>query len=242
MRFSRETSNRINDVLDAWVPPALRDSRPFAALSRRLYRTLAIDINDLKDVAFEISDAEYAAFYRDLQSRFDQGETDLTAASADGVIESVIGDRVLDVACGKGYLARRLSADRFVVGCDIALQTGDRALVHHGFVPCEASIERLPFRDSSFDTVVTTHTLEHVRDLHGALQELRRVARRRLVIVVPRQRPYRVTFNPHIQFFPYRWSLLAWTGTANPHSCELVGDDWLYVEDLPSPNGSPVSH
>jgi ubiquinone/menaquinone biosynthesis C-methylase UbiE len=232
MRFSRETSNRINDLLDAWVPPAVRDSRPFAAVSRRLYDTLVIDINDLKDVAFEISDAEYAAFYRDLQSRFDQGETDLTPESADAVVDAVVGSRVLDVACGKGYLARRLADGHQVVGCDIALHTGDRALAHRGFVPCEATIERLPFRDSAFDTVVTTHTLEHVRDLHGALQELRRVARQRLVVVVPRQRPYRVTFNPHIQFFPYRWSLLAWTGTTNPHSCELVGDDWLYIEEL----------
>ena len=48
---------------------------------------------------------------------------------------------------------------------------------------------------------------------------------------MPRQRPYRVTFNPHIHFFPYEFSLLAWTGTDRPYRCELVGGDWLYVEE-----------
>jgi ubiquinone/menaquinone biosynthesis C-methylase UbiE len=97
---------------------------------------------------------------------------------------------------------------------------------------CDGNIEELPFRDGAFDTVVSTHTLEHVQHLAAAIAELRRVARERLVVVVPRQRPYRVTFNPHIQFFPYRFSLLAWTGTEHEHRLELVGGDWLYVEHL----------
>jgi hypothetical protein len=53
----------------------------------------------------------------------------------------------------------------------------------------------------------------------------------RVVVVVPRQRPYRSTFNPHLHFFPYEFSLLAWTGTERPHSLSLAGGDWLYVED-----------
>jgi ubiquinone/menaquinone biosynthesis C-methylase UbiE len=174
---------------------------------------------------------DYAGFYRALSSKVDLGESDLTPASFDAVVAAVTGDRVLDVACGKGLLASALAADRFVVGCDVALATGDRSVRHGGFVPCEALIEALPFADGAFDTVVSTHTLEHVTDLPRALAELRRVASRRLVIVVPRQRPYRVTFNPHVHFFPYRFSLLAWTGTDAPHTCELVGGDWLYVEE-----------
>jgi len=80
--------------------------------------------------------------------------------------------------------------------------------------------------------VVSTHTLEHVQHFGAALDELRRVARQRIVVVVPHQRPYRATFNPHIHFFPYKFSLLAWTGTDHPHTLDLVGGDWLYVEDV----------
>src|SRR3546814_1129402 len=55
----------------------------------------------------------------------------------------------------------------------------------------EANIERLPFPDKSFDTVICTHVLEHILDFRGALAELRRVAAKRLIIVVPQEREYR---------------------------------------------------
>jgi SAM-dependent methyltransferase len=231
MRMSRKASLRVNDLLDRLVPPALGDSRLFAKAARSMYDTLPIPIDELKDRAFSLSEAEYGAFYRSLQTKFEQGDTDLTPESLDGVVAAIEGRTVLDVACGKGYLANILARDRHVVACDVALATGDRAIRHSGAILCEANVERLPFRDQSFDTVVSTHTLEHVQHLGAAIAELRRVAAKRVVVVVPRQRPYRVTFNPHIHFFPYRFSLLAWTGTEHPHRCELIGGDWLYVED-----------
>jgi hypothetical protein len=40
-----------------------------------------------------------------------------------------------------------------------------------------------------------------------------------------------VTFNPHVHFFPYAFSWLAWSGTDRPHSLTLRGGDWLYVEE-----------
>jgi len=236
VRLSRRSVTRLNHALDEWVPPKLRDSRLAAWTARRMYgNATPIPIHELKDRAFELGREEYSAFYRALDSRFDLGETDLTPASEEATVAAVRGRSVLDVACGKGHLARRLRAEgHHVVGCDVALHSGDRALA--GAAPialAEGLVEELPFRDRAFETVVSTHTLEHVQHLGVALAELRRVARQRVVIVVPRQRPYAVTYNPHIHFFPYRWSLLAWTGTASSPTCELVGGDWLYVEDVP---------
>ncbi len=234
MKLSRRSVTRINTAIDDWVPPRLRDSRAAAWAARRLYGPLPIPIDRLKDEAFELSAESYAGFYRALESRVDLGTSDMTPGCFDAVVAAVEASEaatVLDVACGKGELAGRLSSGRTVVGCDVALHTGDRALGHAGFALCEGLVEHLPFRDGAFDTVVSTHTLEHVRDLQAALSELRRVTARRLVIVVPRQRPYRVTFNPHLHFFPYRFSVLAWTGTARPHRCDLVDGDWLYIED-----------
>jgi len=43
----------------------------------------------------------------------------------------------------------------------------------------EGSVEDLPFLDDAFDTVVSTHTLEHVQRIGVALSELRRVAAKR---------------------------------------------------------------
>jgi ubiquinone/menaquinone biosynthesis C-methylase UbiE len=230
--MSRDASLRINDALDRWLPPALRDSRVMARIVRSLYAPLTEDIATFKDKAFYLSRAEYAAFYQGLQSKVDQGITDLTPASFDAVVSEVVGARVLDVACGVGELASALvSRGHDVVGCDVAVSAGRRG-TDTAVQWCDANIEELPFRDGAFDTVVSTHTLEHVQHLSAAIAELRRVASKRLVIVVPRQRPYRVTFNPHIQFFPYSFSWLAWTGTEQEHRLDLVGGDWLYVEDI----------
>lgn len=230
MRLGRKASLWINDALDRYLPPVLRDSKLFGSVARRMYGQLTVDVVDLKDKAFYLSRAEFAAFYQSLRSRFDQGVTDLTPESLAGVLRTVEGDSVLDVACGLGYVCERLAPDHRVVGCDVAVSAGRRG-THPNVRWCDGNVEELPFRDGSFDTVVSTHTLEHVQHLGIALEELRRVARRRVVVVVPHQRPYQATFNPHIHFFPYRFSLLAWTGTERPHTLDLVGGDWLYVED-----------
>ena len=220
----RRASSVINDLLDDWVPPRIRDSRPFAWTARWLYRGTTVDINDFKQQAHYLDPAAYAAFYAGLDPRFQQGDTDLTPGSLQGVLDAVVGDRVLDVACGDGLLTERLGA----VGVDVYVNPTARGRTQR---LAAADLERLPFPDGAFDTVVSTHTLEHVQHLHAAIDELRRLARRRLVIVVPRQRPYRVTFNPHIHFFPYEFSVLAFTGTDHPHTLRLVDRDWLYVEE-----------
>jgi ubiquinone/menaquinone biosynthesis C-methylase UbiE len=92
------------------------------------------------------------------------------------------------------------------------------------------SLENLPFDDDSFDTVVCTHTLEHIRNIGQALKEIRRVTRKTLIVVVPKQREYKYTFDLHIHFFPYISSLHRLTG--NPEGIYLeLKNDIVYVEN-----------
>jgi len=79
--------------------------------------------------------------------------------------------------------------------------------------------------------VTCCHVLEHVQDAEAAVRELRRVARRRLVVVVPRQREYRYTFDLHLRFFPYPSSLQQLMRRRGAR-CEVVDNDLLYVEEL----------
>jgi 2-polyprenyl-3-methyl-5-hydroxy-6-metoxy-1,4-benzoquinol methylase len=99
------------------------------------------------------------------------------------------GNRVLDVGCRAGQLAQRYSAGNDVVGVDvdrdaIALFTETLGLEGHWL---DVDSEPLPFPASSFDVVVCTEVLEHLRFPGQALAEIRRVLRPegRLVGSVP---------------------------------------------------------
>lgn len=231
--LSRETSLRIRNLLDDWLPPALRDSRVvmypllFAAFGRK-YREFA----DFKPAGFALSAADFAEVYRRTAGMDVQGETDLNSRCVDAVLAEIDGRSVLEVGCGRGYLAHRMLevSDR-VTACDIVLNSGLKP--QPGLTFEEASVEALPYSDAEFDVVVCTHTLEHVQRLDQALAELRRVAHERLIIVVPRERPYRYSFNLHLHFFPYPWNWYAVAGVV-PGATLVDLDDWFYVEPTSS--------
>ena len=200
-------------------------------LLRLVLKSSAPDYLSFKDSVFSMDADEFSEVYRRTSDTHDlQGETDLNDACLERLLADVRSTDVLDVGCGRGLLADRLSHANKVTACDILVSESlERAFPDVTFR--QANIESLPFADNEFDTVVCTHTLEHVQNLQQALGELRRVARRHLIIVVPRQRPYKYNFNLHTQFFPYRWSLESAFGYRDGVSIERLGD-WYYSETL----------
>jgi SAM-dependent methyltransferase len=92
------------------------------------------------------------------------------------------GDRVLDVACGTGVLSR-LVADAVgptgsVTGLDV--DPGMLAIAAHtapGISWHRGVAENLPFRDATFDAVVSQFGLMFFQDRSGALREMWRVLR-----------------------------------------------------------------
>ncbi|MFL6117046.1 MAG: class I SAM-dependent methyltransferase [Catenulispora sp.] len=185
---------------------------------------------DFKDQAFALSDPEFARVYGHVNGASAlQGETDLNERCAEKILESLRGTTVLEAGCGRGYLAGRMARTHEVTATDIVLDAS--AVARYRDVEfTTANVEALPFPDRSFDTVVCTHTLEHVQNLQQAIRELRRVARQRVIIVVPRQRPYKYGFNLHIHFFPYAWSLQGHLGYREDAEIRDLGD-WYYHED-----------
>ncbi|OGH08933.1 MAG: hypothetical protein A2152_03500 [Candidatus Levybacteria bacterium RBG_16_35_6] len=105
---------------------------------------------------------------------------------------------VLDVGCGEGFTLKKLkekgigkeftgidsSKEAIALGKnenpDLDLQTGD--------------IYNLKFRDKSFDLVISTEVLEHLEDPKKALEELRRVSKKYLLLSVPNE-PWFYLFN-----------------------------------------------
>ena len=234
MEISRRSQLRITRVLNDLLPPALRDARWFMRVPIRLvFGRDASLVMDFKRLAFEMTDDEIVAAYRSLREHSLTRGSDLTPEGAERVLADIIGPSVLEVGCGEGALAAAMSGTATVTACDVVVRQSLRD--RYPTVSFrEALVEQLPFGDGEFDTVVCTHTLEHVRDIRRAIDELRRVARRRVIVVVPKERPYRYTFNLHLHFFPYEHMLRgalgepAWTDAL----CETVGGDLSYRENI----------
>jgi ubiquinone/menaquinone biosynthesis C-methylase UbiE len=112
--------------------------------------------------------------------------------------------RVLDLGCGEGYgsdaLTHRarflVAADRDVVAVAYARQKYARPNL--AFVVCDA--QALPFRTASFEMVVSFEVIEHVPNVRGYLEEVKRVnagqgvaiisTPNRLIRLLPFQKPW----------------------------------------------------
>lgn len=103
-------------------------------------------------------------------------------------------DSLLDVGCGGGDVLRAISGTgkaRRRVGCDTSY-AGLHALASEpgpgpGVAGVQATADRLPFADRSFELVSSCDVLEHLPDrvLYKAVRELMRVSARYVLINVP---------------------------------------------------------
>lgn len=230
--MKRETANLIRFVLEDVLPPALRDSVAFRVFARAVWSDYVDKFASFRERAPFLSEAEYDELYKNFPRVLD--ESDNSEACIKRIMADAIGPSICDVGCGTGYLLRRIKETRSDVqslaGIDLAL---DFVGMRDGIEFKAGKIENLPFADKAFDTVICTHVIEHVLDSRAAIAELRRIATKRLIIVVPRERECRYTFNPHLHFFPYTHSFLR-TMSPVPASylCVDVGRDIYYREDV----------
>lgn len=104
---------------------------------------------------------------------------------------SPVPERVLDVGCGSAWVARRYSGTATkVFSFDISDKNTKQALslypVDNHFA-VTGDVYRLPFRENSFDGIISAEVIEHVPNLHGYLANLIRVLKPggRLVISTP---------------------------------------------------------
>ena len=235
MSIRRSTARKLHFVLDECIPPFIRDARWFMWIPFKvLFGKKAEYFFSFKDRAPGASSQEVHEVYMATADVHLHRETDLNEKCIAAIKANIVGTTVLDVGCGRGYLADQLSrAGLAVTACEI--RSPDEVRGRFPQIRFEhAQAESLPFAPADFDTVICTHTLEHVQNLTTAIAELRRVTRRRLIVVVPRQRPYRYTFDLHLHFFPYKHSLLTHLTPLPDIRNQTVQDldgDWYYQED-----------
>jgi 2-polyprenyl-3-methyl-5-hydroxy-6-metoxy-1,4-benzoquinol methylase len=117
----------------------------------------------------------------------------------DELLARAAPDSILDVGCGEGVLTARWAqrlGERPVVGIDLddpelAAEWAARRRANLEFRVTRAG-EGLAFPDGEFDLVAAIEVLEHVPDPGQTLSEMARVARRHLLVSVPREPLWRV--------------------------------------------------
>jgi len=154
------------------------------------------------------------------------------------------GCAVLDAGCGDGHLLEHLEEIASMrAGVDLSREGLHRARGRLGADVhlVQAFLESLPFADGSFDVVVSAHTLEHVRGFDRAVAELVRVARKRVILLVPCQEYKPYTEDYHLHFFPTEEEFIKRIGlpgavcrryTIPPGVCAYQGDVLLFTAEL----------
>lgn len=106
-----------------------------------------------------------------LQNRWDPRHL----ATVKKLLRFDLGDRVLELGCGRGHLTKRLQE----LGLDVTGVDANAEAVAHGVTdglrPMVA--EALDFPDQTFDALVSFHMIEHVVPIRDALSEMYRVMR-----------------------------------------------------------------
>ena len=152
---------------------------------------------DMKEANSEAIKAFYSQHHDKIRDKRSESTYPLRhyahATQYEGILEFVLpGMRVLDAGCGDGVLSILMAnKGATVVGCDFSLPNIEAAkeyAAEHHITNVEFLVgdaEHLPFPDSSFDLVVSSHVLEHLPDFDKGLQEVLRVTKKRAVIAIP---------------------------------------------------------
>jgi len=90
---------------------------------------------------------------------------------------SVVRPRLLEVGCGTGGLLQAISPWADACGVDLSGEAMSYCRKRGLTMLCQGSLGALPFRDDTFDGVISVDVLEHLEDDAAALREIRRVCR-----------------------------------------------------------------
>ncbi len=101
-------------------------------------------------------------------------------------------DSFLEVGCAQGYyLSKALKKTKKVFGFDVSADFISKAKETRAecFV---ATAEKIPFKSNSFDFVLCTEVLEHIKNWKKAISEIKRVTKKngKVIVTIPLEKSY----------------------------------------------------
>ncbi|NII27520.1 class I SAM-dependent methyltransferase [Pseudoflavitalea sp. X16] len=232
--MNRKWTNIIRFLMDECVPPIIRDNKwfmyPFYYWAYRGKHVTTL--MDFKQKYFEWDPAQLQQFYEKIHSISSDRQTDVSANGIRIIMDhcSEQVESVLDVGCGKGHLLgliKQAYPGIELHGADFVTRKLPENI---SFVMAEATC--LPFADKAFDLVLCTHTIEHIYKARELVKELKRVARKKIIIITPKQRYFYYTLDEHILFFPQK-ELLTNLVEMEKYDCSNIEGDWVYIGYMP---------
>lgn len=229
--MKREITYLIRFFLDELLPPIIRDNRFFIKpLFLIAYGKAYKENMDFKSKVYKMRPDELNDHYKLLDSSITRKRTtDLTKTSLKWIekqLENIELDSILDVGSGSEYLLNHLSLKKTfkrLSSIDLYEINSNKNTTVERFIGC---LPNLPFKNNEFDIVTCTHVLEHVLEPDKSAKELLRVTRKKLIIIVPRQRYYKYTLDNHINFYQDIEPLLhLFSGNKTTH--QVIKGDWV---------------
>ena len=106
-------------------------------------------------------------------------------------VKNLKPESILDVGAGEGFTLEMFRQNKIgkklegIEYMDEAIEFGKQ--FHPKVKIKKGDIYKLPYKDNSFDVIICTEVLEHLDDPIRALQELRRVTKKYVILSVPNE-------------------------------------------------------
>ncbi|MBN1793563.1 MAG: class I SAM-dependent methyltransferase [Candidatus Omnitrophica bacterium] len=117
---------------------------------------------------------------------------EVVAAQNREIIRLITGKRILEVGSGYGALIHQIKTEKTdvenITGIEIDPDSIDIAKKLYNIDIMHSSVYQMDFEDNAFDTVILRHVVHHLNEdgnLKGALEEIKRVCSRELIIFDP---------------------------------------------------------
>jgi len=107
------------------------------------------------------------------------------------MLQTVDAEKILDVGCGEGVTLDKIyrkGIGRHLEGIDFFKTAIDIGKKHFPHITLkQADVYKLPYKDNSFDVVLCNEVLEHLERPHDAIDEMKRVSSKYLLLSVPNE-------------------------------------------------------